>query len=83
MNRSWNANSGQHRLLLILKGVFNLGEIKIFTSATFENVQDVQTSGLKVRGGVVGLRYEKVIRCAIIISLEHVTDLDKFLLDRA
>lgn len=68
-------------LLLVLKGVFHFAEIKIFASPPLENVQHIQTSGLKVRGGVVGLGDEKLRLGARINGGEYVTDLQELLLD--
>ena len=40
--------------LIITQIVFDFGEIKVFTRPSFEYIQNVETSGFKVSGGVVG-----------------------------
>ena len=70
-------------LLLVFESVLHLGEIKIFTSSSAKYVQNVQTSGLEVRGGVVRLGNEELTRRAVIIGIKDVTDLDEPLLNGA
>jgi len=69
-------------LLLVLKGVFHFAEIEIFASPPLENVQHIQTGGLKVRGGVVRLGDEELGLGARVDGGKHVTDLQELLLDR-
>ena len=70
-------------LLLVFESVLHLGEIKIFTSSSAKYVQNVQTSGLEVRRGVVRFGNEELTRRAVFIGLKHITDLDEPLLNWA
>jgi len=68
-------------LLLVLEGVFHFAKIEVLAGPPLENVQHIQTGGLKVRGGVVRLGDEKLRLGARINRGEHIADLQEFLLD--
>ena len=62
--------------------MFDLGEVEVFSSAAAESIEDVEASGLEVRGRVVTLRDEQLRLDAAVDRLEHVADVDELLLDR-
>ncbi len=69
------------RLFYVFEIVFDLWEVEIFSSAAAKSVEDVETGGLEVRGGVVSLGDEELRLDAVVDRLEHVTDVDELLLD--
>jgi len=81
----WNAAMSpaidKNVLLLIFESMFNFGKVKVFSSASFENVQDIQTSGFEMRSSIVRIRYEQLIGSAIVVGRENVTNLNKLLFD--
>ena len=81
----WNAAMSpaidKNALLLIFESMFNFGKVKVFSSASFENVQDIQTSGFEMRSSIVRIRYEQLIGSAIVVGRENVTNLNKLLFD--
>lgn len=63
-------------LLLIAELLLDLGKVKVLAGAALEDVEHVQTGGLKVRGGVVRLgdehlRAEPVVGRLVVVRHAH------------
>jgi len=59
-------NVGFKSLDIILQGVFNLAEVKLFAGAALEDIEYVETRGLEVAGGVIRLADKHVVAGTVV-----------------
>ena len=62
-------------LFLVLQCVLHFAEIELFSGSPPEDVEDIHTRGLEMRGSVVSFRDEKLAAGSIICWLKSVTNL--------
>lgn len=64
-------------LLFFVKVKLYFGKVKVFASATTEDVDDVIAGGLKVGSRIKGLRDENLTFLAVVFGLVQIADHDK------
>lgn len=67
----------QERLHVLLQRVLHFGKVKVLSSATLEDVQNVETSRLKVSCSVVCTRDKDLVASSRVQRLEVIADRHK------